>query len=218
MQQGEAGAKKNYLYPCSCRSESGPLDWEVIRGYKYADAVFVGYVEKITPEVYKDSNLAGYHIIRFKVKKQWKGLKRDTIFTRIEIMCCVCGYEFKEKTEFLVYAHKTNEKYYSASTCSRTEIASKAKKDIAILNNMHKKIKTVKGVALDSEDGLLVDGVIVYDRDRKDLSTYKGKKIKVTGLYYKKDPWVFDIINKDGTIEIRSLPAIVTILSIEVIP
>jgi hypothetical protein len=136
-------------YSCSCMMEQGSLEDKVLNAYQSASAVLLAKaetVENIKPwvaEVWSEEK--GHHKqtryelqrTQFVALESWKGEHGKRFFTEVEIICCVCGYHFKEGREYLLYLYGPDERgYYSASSCSRTtQMSEKASEEIQILRS-----------------------------------------------------------------------------------
>jgi hypothetical protein len=72
---------------------------------------------------------------RLQALRQWKGPKQKQFEFRIDVQCCVCGYEFPKSGDFLVYAYGPDEDgHFQTSICNRTRHLSQAADDIAVLD------------------------------------------------------------------------------------
>ena len=81
---------------------------------KTSAAVFSGTVTKIEKH---DRMLT----VTFAVDKQWKGDVQKTITVRTHQSGATCGYGFREKMKYLVYASKRKDAY-STNLCTRTKL------------------------------------------------------------------------------------------------
>ena len=125
-------------HPCSCVSASGSDAQQIAAALRSASAVFLGRITSSEMESWREAiPLTEIRKTKFKILKQWKGAKADDLEFRVDVQCCVCGYEFPPKGEFLVYAYgPTADGYYTTSTCTRTRHASEAGKDIEVLDSL----------------------------------------------------------------------------------
>ena len=110
-----------HTYSCSCASRSASKD------FRTAKAVFVGEVIEVSK---------GYPAtVKFKIEKQWKGIKKLEIITSwgFEGVGSCGGFLFKEGEKFLVYAYGKELSVFTA--CSRTKGFKQAENDLKKLNS-----------------------------------------------------------------------------------
>ncbi len=99
---------------CSCLAPTGKLKTQVTNAYKGAVAVFSGKV--VSVEKSADEN---YWIVKFAVQDSWKGIGGTEITVRTATSSAMCGYQFEDGKEYLVYAHGTAAEL-GVGNCSRT--------------------------------------------------------------------------------------------------
>jgi hypothetical protein len=123
---------------CSCVSSSGNDRDEITAAYDNADLVILGRIltarmatlEEVGPaqEIQKTS---------VQVLRQWKGKKQNRVEFQIDVQCCICGYQFPNHGEFLIYAYGPDkEGNYRTTICNRTKPSSSASAEFEILDSV----------------------------------------------------------------------------------
>jgi hypothetical protein len=105
---------------CSCLVPPPPRE-----ALDQADAVFVGTVAGIRRE-------EGAYVVRFRVDHRLKGSADREVTVRTAESSAACGYYFRERKQYLVYAHATEEGL-GVSLCSRTARVADAAEDLKAL-------------------------------------------------------------------------------------
>ncbi len=130
---------------CSCMFEDLPLEESVGKSLSGASSVVLAkaiYVEENETRVPSDEPIApgtdlGGDITQFEEIQSWKGVHGKSFHTKINTMCCMCGYSFREGESYLLYLSGPDEEgYYSTSTCSRTRPRYGADEEIEVLNRL----------------------------------------------------------------------------------
>jgi hypothetical protein len=138
------------VFSCSCYFQEGSLEENVASSLLSASAVVwakAESTENIEPyeeRVWSENNgerkntLYRKQRTHFSVIESWKGMHEERFITEIEVVCCVCGYRFKDGEEYLLYLSGPNDDgYYHASSCSRTKkVTSQFREEIDILRKM----------------------------------------------------------------------------------
>ena len=110
---------------CSC-VEPGPPLVEFDR----SSAVFVGYVQSVEPLSPLES------LAQVRVTGAWKGVTRHVVQIYSDPLC---GYQFVESEEYVIYAHRADTpccgEDYAVTLCSRTRLSSRAGEDFAALGD-----------------------------------------------------------------------------------
>ncbi len=126
------------VFACSCKEEPD-TQTAILR----ADAVFSGKVTNIgmqpsKPELYnrfpffRYSDTSYLRRVRFQVKEVWKGNVKEQTDIVTFFSGTICGYEFRENHEYLVFAYLTKGDLFTGM-CVRTTILSRAQADLRVL-------------------------------------------------------------------------------------
>jgi hypothetical protein len=132
-------------YACSCMVPR-PVERELAD----SSAVFSGEVIDVEkrPQV---------STVTFRVSKLWKGKQQETRTVSTPSSDAACGYPFKERREYLVYAHGKEESLKD-NVCGRTKLLSEASADLRVLGDGETLGGT--GVLYDTSGGFPPLGVI----------------------------------------------------------
>lgn len=114
---------------CTCAAELA-LDEALSK----SDSVFVGKVNRIEQTVFQD---APFFKIHFNVKEKFKGKNFEHSILRIDRKTTIytplseasCGYQFKSKKHYLVFASKASNGLYVTTLCTRTRLKDEAQKN-----------------------------------------------------------------------------------------
>ena len=121
---------------------------EVKDALKHADAVFVGKVKEIIePKTSPTASAAErkFYTIKFEVEKSWKGAQFKEEFTVLSAHGaneCFAFPKVKKGERYLVYADPFFQDgvpqagWSIITNCSRTELSTKAERDIRALNSL----------------------------------------------------------------------------------
>ncbi|MGI0057702.1 MAG: hypothetical protein ACREAK_10080 [Nitrosarchaeum sp.] len=109
-------------YACSCSNTN------LYNAVNYADNVFLGTVEKI--ETTGVSNEISIHTMRF-----WKGNENETMKVQTASDEGRCGFPFKEKQNYLIFATQTGDGNLATELCSYTRNEIYASGEIFLLDN-----------------------------------------------------------------------------------
>lgn len=112
------GAPK--VFACSCSEPRSPSE-----AFQESTAVFTGKVINVRSDDYSRT-------VQFDVDRAWKGVSQRTSTLATAGSDASCGYDFKEGTSYVVYAHGSKESL-EASLCSRTTPVADAYEDLAYL-------------------------------------------------------------------------------------
>ena len=112
-------------YACLCASSGSPAE-----ALERADAVFAGKVTSITFKGTSPYRLSSAEPVEveFRVKRVWKGPRRETMTVDTDASGISCGYQFKKGQTYIVYA---TDGY--TGMCSRTAPAWMAFADLVAL-------------------------------------------------------------------------------------
>ncbi len=140
------------VHACQCRERQPPCAqyWE-------ADAVFIGSVTEITPELvpYSDDRFLEYEMVKFDVEQSFRGI--DGGKAELAVWLSSCAYSFKVGKKYLVYAYRnsiTNK--LDTSYCSRTRELFNAAEDLRYINSLNIKSpgNAITGRLIDGEKKL----------------------------------------------------------------
>ncbi len=155
--------KSNCVWACSCAELMSP---EV--AFSKASAVFTGEVIKIT-------EVNPYFVdVQLKISKNFKGTALDSIIIGTEKQGTMCGYNFKEGGEYLIYAYQGADGSYSTDICTRTKKLSHDAEDQEEFERMIQPVKDIKknGIIKTFDDNGKLEGKWNFNNDALDgLST-----------------------------------------------
>ena len=114
----------DFAYACSCGG--GGVPFEVLAKGDDAGAVFSGEVLNIS----EGEPLT----VSFRASEVWKGPQQETLEVRTPSHGVLCGYPFKERQEYLVYAYGKEEPF-KVSLCGETKLLSKADANLRVLGD-----------------------------------------------------------------------------------
>ncbi|MCI0444793.1 hypothetical protein L0152_16495 [bacterium] len=115
-------------WPCSCVPVPARPIAEEIEDYQL---IVSGTVESFEP--ISDDEIK----VHFKVDQSYKGSTSNKIAVYTHPVEEMCGYPFKKKHKYLLFAYKNKGKIHTGY-CSRTQLLSNAAKDIEFLKNWKK--------------------------------------------------------------------------------
>jgi hypothetical protein len=122
---------------CSCAPYPDDLEKAVAMAYAQADVVFLGDALAMRNTVFGP---LGQREVTFSVRDGWKGSVLDTTSVRTNIGEIACGYNFKKRNSYLVFAYWDEQRQYlSTSFCDLTRSEAKAKGAIDMLDRLTKK-------------------------------------------------------------------------------
>jgi hypothetical protein len=162
------------VHACQCRERQPPCAqyWE-------ADAVFIGSVTAVTPELvpYSDDSRLEYDMVKFEVERSFRGV--DGGKAELAVWRSSCRYDFEAGKKYLVYAYrdpKTNT--LDTNACSRTRELSDAAEDLRYINGLNLKSpdKAITGRLRDGEKKLTGVRVVAEGMGRRyrSVSDEKG--------------------------------------------
>ena len=80
--------------------------------------------------------------VTFSVRDRWKGSIPDTTLVRTNIGEIACGYDFKKRNSYLVFAYwDQRRQHLTTSFCDLTRPEAKAKDAIGVLDRLTKRAK-----------------------------------------------------------------------------
>ena len=107
---------------CSC---VGPRD--VPTSLQQADAVFTGRVTAV-----RNVTVRGYQMRRvtLRVDRAWKGVEARNVVVMTGSGGGDCGFDFRRREAYLVYAHRASSGSLHAGICGRTSALGRASADV----------------------------------------------------------------------------------------
>ena len=124
---------------CSCMAFPSDRDKAVAMAYAHADVVFLGDVTAMRTTFL---GILRQREVTFSVRDRWKGSIPDAIVVRTNIGEIACGYNFKKRNGYLVFAYWDQQrKHLTTSFCDINRTETEAKDDIAALNRLTKRTK-----------------------------------------------------------------------------
>ncbi len=121
---------------CSCAPYSDDIDTAVATAFVQADVIFLGK----TTELRSDPlHAPAQRVVVFSVSDHWKGVTSDTVQVRTNAGEIACGYDFKIRKNYLVFAHWDQKHQHLTTTyCDLTRTESKAKGAMTALDRLRK--------------------------------------------------------------------------------
>jgi hypothetical protein len=118
---------------CSCGSGGPPC-----QNYFEVHAVFVGTVQDISPVEgqTEDGDIFPRRLVRFSIERAFKGVQGTSVHVFTGLGGGDCGFDFKTRGQYVVYAHRTRDGSLGASICSRTRPVAKADEDLRFLETI----------------------------------------------------------------------------------
>jgi protocatechuate 3,4-dioxygenase beta subunit len=118
---------------CSCGSGGPPC-----QNYFEVDAVFIGTVQDISQAEGQTEKGDTYprRLVRFSIGRAFKGVQGTSVDVFTGQGGGDCGFDFKTRGQYLVYARRTRDGSLGASICSRTRPVTKADEDLRFLENI----------------------------------------------------------------------------------
>jgi hypothetical protein len=127
---------------CSCAPYPDDLEKAVAMAYAQADVVFLGDALAMRNTVLGS---LGQREVTFSVRDRWKGSIPDTTSVRTNIGEIACGYNFKRRNSYLVFAHWDEQRQHlTTSFCDLTRSEGKAKGAIGVLDRMTKRQRNAR--------------------------------------------------------------------------
>jgi hypothetical protein len=152
-----------HAFACSCVAEV-PL----CQSFWQANAVFAGEVlsfEKIDPEQFFSRRIA-----RVRVERVWRGEVTGVVEVSTGAGGGDCGYSFRPRQQYVIYAHKGPQGTLSTNICTPTKLLSKASADLEYF----------KGIEAPSSGGR-VYGTARFETKGAELVPAKGVAIVLKG-------------------------------------
>ena len=122
---------------CSCMAFPADTEKAVAMAYAQADVVFLG---DITAMRNTSLGILRQREVTFSVRDRWKGSIADTTLVRTNIGEIACGYGFKKRNSYLVFAYwDQRRQHLTTSFCDLNRSEAKARDVIAMLNRLTKR-------------------------------------------------------------------------------
>jgi hypothetical protein len=122
---------------CSCMAFPNDLEKAVAMAYAQADVVFFGDATAMHNTFL---GILRQREVTFSVRDRWKGSIPDTTLVRTNIGEIACGYNFKKRNSYLVFAYWDQQrKNLTTSFCDLNRTEAKAKDAIAVLDRLTKR-------------------------------------------------------------------------------
>lgn len=122
---------------CSCMAYPDDLEKAVTMAYAQADVVFLGDAMAMRKTFL---GILGQREVTFSVRDLWKGAIPDTTLVRTNIGEIACGFDFKKRNSYLVFAYwDQQQQYLTTSFCDLTRTEAKATDAIGVLDRLTKR-------------------------------------------------------------------------------
>jgi hypothetical protein len=122
---------------CMCMPFPDDFEKAVATAYARADVVFLGDALAMR------STFLGslqQREVTFSVRDRWKGSTSDTTLVRTNVGEIACGYNFKKRNSYLVFAYWDQQRQHlTTSFCDLTRTEAKAKGAVGALNRLTKR-------------------------------------------------------------------------------
>jgi hypothetical protein len=122
---------------CMCMPYPDDFEKAVATAYARADVVFLGDALAMRNTVLGSLQ---QREVTFSVRDRWKGSTSDTTLVRTNIGEIACGYNFKERNSYLVFAYWDQQlQLLTTSFCDLTRTEAEAKGAIGVLERLTKR-------------------------------------------------------------------------------
>ncbi len=122
---------------CMCMPFPDDFEKAVATAYARADVVFLGDVMAMRNTFLGSLRQSE---VTFSVRDLWKGSSSDTTLVRTNIGEIACGYKFKERNSYLVFAYWDWQlQLLTTSFCDLTRTEAEAKGAIGVLDRLTKR-------------------------------------------------------------------------------
>jgi hypothetical protein len=122
---------------CSCMAFPNDLEKAVAMAYARADVVFLGDATAMRNTFL---GILRQREVTFSVRDRWKGSIPDTMLVRTNIGEIACGYNFKKRNSYLVFAYWDQQlQLLTTSFCDLTRTEAEAKAAIGVLDRLTKR-------------------------------------------------------------------------------
>ena len=125
---------------CSCMAFPEDPEKAVEMAYAQADVVFLGDVTAIRKTSF---GILRQREVTFSVRDRWKGAVPDTSTVRTNIGEIACGYDFRKRKAYLVFAYWDQQLgVLTTSFCDLNQPEAKAEGAVSILDRLAKRAKS----------------------------------------------------------------------------
>jgi hypothetical protein len=134
---------------CMCMPFPDDFEKAVATAYARADVVFLGDAMAM-----RNTFLGSLQQreVTFSVRDRWKGSTSDTTLVRTNIGEIACGYNFKKRNSYLVFAYWDQQRQHlTTSFCDLTRTEAKAKDAIGALDRLTKRANSAAQHETDHE-------------------------------------------------------------------
>jgi hypothetical protein len=122
---------------CMCMPFPDDFEKAVATAYARADVVFLGDALAMRNTVLGSLQ---QREVTFSVRDRWKGSTSDTTLVRTNVGEIACGYKFKERNSYLVFAYWDQQlQLLTTSFCDLTRTEAEAKAAIGVLDRLTKR-------------------------------------------------------------------------------
>jgi hypothetical protein len=121
---------------CMCMPFPDDFEKAVATAYARADVVFLGDALAMRNTVL---GILQQREVTFSVRDRWKGSTSDTTLVRTNVGEIACGYNFKKRNSYLVFAYWDQQRQHlTTSFCDLNRTEAKAKGAISVLDRLTK--------------------------------------------------------------------------------
>ena len=121
---------------CMCMAFPDDLEEAVAKAYAQADVVFLGDAMAMRNTTL---GILQQREVTFSVRDRWKGSIPDTTLVRTNVGEIACGYKFKKRNSYLVFAYWDQQRQHlTTSFCDLTRTEAEAKGAIGVLDRLTK--------------------------------------------------------------------------------
>lgn len=127
---------------CSCMPFPADLEKAVAIAYARADVVFFGDALAMHNTAL---GILKQREVKFSVRDRWKGPIQDTMLVRTNIGEIACGYDFKKRKSYLMFAYWDKQRQLlTTSFCDLNRTETNAKSTIGALDRLTKRANAAK--------------------------------------------------------------------------
>lgn len=124
-------------WACSCVEVTDDLSYEMRNAFENSDAVVVAKALSITvlppPDDHDLDIDPEIHITDLNAIISFKGDVPPRFQTKIETVCCVCGFTFAEGETYLLFLYEEEDGFYSTNICTRNMFFEDAREAIEVI-------------------------------------------------------------------------------------
>lgn len=124
-------------WACSCVEVTDDLSYEMRNAFENSDAVVVAKALSITvlppPDDHDLDIDPEIHVTDLNAIISFKGDVPPRFQTKIETVCCVCGFTFAEGETYLLFLYEEEDGFYSTNICTRNMFFEDAREAIEVI-------------------------------------------------------------------------------------